>query len=34
MTYLRSVMVPKRETGIGQNYFPQAKSGPLVLPEA
>ena len=25
----RSVMVPKRETGIGQDYFPEAKTGPL-----
>ncbi len=32
MSYLRSVMVPKRDTGIGQNYFPQAKSGPLEMP--
>ena len=22
-------LVPKRETGIGQDYFPEAKSGPL-----
>ncbi len=25
----RSVMVPKRTSGIGQNYFPAAKDGPL-----
>jgi itaconyl-CoA hydratase len=25
----RSVMVAKRSSGIGQDYFPQAKSGPL-----
>lgn len=25
----RSVMVPKRTSGIGQNYFPVAKDGPL-----
>jgi hypothetical protein len=26
--------VPKRESGIGQNYFPAAKNGPLTAPEA
>lgn len=30
VSWTRSVMVPKRETGIGQNYFPTAKDGPLV----
>jgi itaconyl-CoA hydratase len=29
VSWKRSVMIPKRETGIGQDYFPQAKSGPL-----
>jgi len=29
VSWTRSVMVPKRETGIGQDYFPEAKSGPL-----
>lgn len=29
VSWTRSVMIPKRETGIGQNYFPQASSGPL-----
>jgi acyl dehydratase len=29
VSWTRSVMVPKRETGIGQNYFPQATAGPL-----
>ena len=29
VSWVRSVMVPKRETGIGQDYFPQAKAGPL-----
>lgn len=33
MTYDRSVMIPTRASGIGQNYFPQAKSGPLQLPD-
>ena len=33
MTYDRSVMVPKRSSGIGQNYFPSAKSGPLEMPQ-
>ena len=32
VSYKRSVMVPKIESGIGQNYFPQAKTGPLELP--
>ena len=32
MTYDRSVMVPTRASGIGQDYFPQAKSGPMQLP--
>ena len=30
VTWKRSVMVPKRETGIGQNYFPTAKAGALL----
>lgn len=29
VTWTRSVMIPKRETGIGQNYFPTAKEGHL-----
>lgn len=29
VTWTRSVMVPKRATGIGQGYFPQVKSGPI-----
>ena len=29
VSWTRSVMVPKRETGSGQNYFPQATAGPL-----
>ncbi len=32
MTYDRSVMIPTRTSGIGQNYFPQAKAGPLAAP--
>lgn len=32
VSYKRSVMVPKLESGIGQNYFPKAKTGPLELP--
>jgi itaconyl-CoA hydratase len=31
VSWTRSVMVPKRETGIGQDYFPQAKAGPLAF---
>lgn len=33
ISWKRSVMVATRESGIGQNYFPQAKSGPLELPD-
>jgi acyl dehydratase len=29
VTWTRSVMIPMRTTGIGQNYFPAAKAGPL-----
>ncbi len=29
VSWTRSVMIPKRETGIGQNYFPIAKTGPI-----
>ncbi len=29
VSWTRSVMIPKRDTGIGQNYFPQASAGPL-----
>ncbi len=29
VSWTRSVMIPKRETGIGQNYFPVAKTGPI-----
>lgn len=31
VTWSRSVMVAKRSSGIGQDYFPQAKAGPLGL---
>lgn len=31
VTWFRSVMIPKRSSGIGQGYFPQAKSGPLTV---
>ena len=34
VTWHRTVMIPKRGSGIGQDYFPQAKQGPLTLPEA
>ncbi len=33
VSWFRSVMIPKRSSGIGQNYFPQAKSGPLTASE-
>lgn len=29
LTWTRSVMMPKRETGLGQNYFPTCTAGPL-----
>ncbi|MBC7630900.1 MaoC family dehydratase [Aeromicrobium sp.] len=32
VSWNRSVMVATRASGIGQNYFPQAKNGPLALP--
>ena len=34
VSWMRSVMIPKRTSGIGQDYFPAAKTGPLVAPEA
>nr|WP_206027580.1 MaoC family dehydratase [Rhodococcus kroppenstedtii] len=33
ISWKRSVMVATRESGIGQNYFPEAQNGPLQLPE-
>jgi len=29
LSWVRSVMIPKRSSGIGQDYFPQAVNGPL-----
>jgi acyl dehydratase len=29
VSWTRSVMIPMRSTGIGQNYFPKVKAGPL-----
>jgi acyl dehydratase len=34
ISYRRSVMVATRESRIGQDHFPTAKSGPLQLPDA
>jgi itaconyl-CoA hydratase len=34
VSWIRSVMVPKRDSGIGQDYFPEAKTGPLTMPQA
>jgi acyl dehydratase len=34
VSWVRSVMVAKRSSGIGQNYFPEAKTGPLTAPGA
>jgi itaconyl-CoA hydratase len=31
VTWRRSVMVPQRSSGIGQDYFPVAKTGPLAI---
>jgi itaconyl-CoA hydratase len=33
VSWVRTVILPKRETGIGQNYFPEAKNGPINAPE-
>jgi acyl dehydratase len=33
VSWERTVMIPKRTSGIGQHYFPQAKAGPLTAPE-
>jgi len=33
VSWVRSVMIPKREAGIGQGYFPNAKTGPIVGPQ-
>lgn len=30
VTWNRSVMIPKRSSGIGQNYFPTPTSGPII----
>lgn len=32
MSYDRNVMIPSRDSGVGQNYFPPAVDGPLGLP--
>lgn len=32
VSWKRTVMVPKADSGIGKDYFPQAKAGPLELP--
>lgn len=29
LTWVRSVMIPRRSAGIGQNYFPSSADGPL-----
>lgn len=34
VSWIRSVMIPKRASGIGQNYFPEAKTGPLEMPNS
>lgn len=34
VSWKRTVMVPKRDSGIGQDYFPAAKTGPMALPES
>ena len=31
VSWVRSVMIPKRESGLSQGYFPEAKNGPLSL---
>ncbi|WP_214109406.1 MaoC family dehydratase [Acrocarpospora catenulata] len=32
LSWNRSVMLPSRESGHGQDYFPSAKTGPMALP--
>lgn len=32
VSWFRSVMIPLRSSHIGQNYFPQAKNGPMAVP--
>ena len=32
VSWVRSVMIPKRSAGIGQDYFPEAKTGPIAGP--
>jgi acyl dehydratase len=34
LSWTRSVMIPRRDTGIGQGYFPEARTGPLRLDRA
>lgn len=34
VSWIRTVMIPKRTSGIGQDYFPAAKGGPLAMPES
>jgi itaconyl-CoA hydratase len=34
MAWNRSVLIPDRASGVGQNYFPAAKSGPLTAAES
>jgi itaconyl-CoA hydratase len=34
VSWVRSVMIPERATGIAQNYFPTAVAGPLPVPGA
>ena len=34
VTWARSVLIPKRNTGIAQDYFPTAKQGPLTAGDA
>lgn len=32
VSWKRTVMVPKQDSGIGKDYFPEAKGGPMELP--
>ena len=34
VSWIRTVMIPKRTSGIGQDSFPAAKGGPLAMPES
>ena len=34
LSWKRSVMIPRRGQGIGENYFPVARAGPLQMQDS